>query len=127
MGVSLSSKWRKPGDTGPNPTQPAEAEFDLEQLDQRQLEAFDLTRCITEAMRHDPRTDHGIAKAIGVSKGYMSKWISSVGAEQLGRFARFCLTTGHVGPIQKLADELGFELKPKRQPRQRRLKPITND
>lgn len=127
MGASLSSKWRKPVDTGANPAQPEETEFDLEQLDQRQIEAFDLSRCLTEAMRHDPRTDQKIAKAIGVSKGYMSKWLNSVGAEQLGRFARFCLTTGHVGPIQKLADELGFELRPKRQRRPRRLKPVTND
>lgn len=127
MGHSLTAKWRKPVDTGANSTQPEETDFDLEQLDLRQLEAFDLNRCLTEAVRHDPRTDQQIAKAIGTSKGYMSKWLGSVGAEQLGRFAKFCITTGHVGPIQKVAHELGFELKPLRPRRPRRLKPVTND
>lgn len=120
MTASLDPKWRKPLITGENQAQQEETSFDLECLDQRQLAAFDLSRCLNEAMRHDPRTDQQIAKAIGASKGYMSKWLTSVGAEQLGRLARFCLTTGHVGPVQKLAYELGFDLKPKR-PRRRAI------
>ncbi|WAC75332.1 hypothetical protein OU995_11800 [Roseateles sp. SL47] len=114
MSRSFEPKPMKPANTGQNDPQPVETEFNLELLDLRQLEAFDLARCMTEAVRHDPRTDQQIAKAIGASKGYMSKWIGSVGAEQLGRFVRFCRTTGHVAPIQKIAHELGFELKPKK-------------
>jgi len=124
MGESLNPKWRKPLDTRVDSAQPAQTSFDMETLDARQIEAFDLTRCMTEAVRHDPRTDQQIAKAIGASKGYMSKWLGSVGAEQLGRFARFCEETGHIGPLQKVVYDLGFELKPKRSRRRAARRPV---
>lgn len=119
MAQSVSRQLWKPVNTGENEAQPEETEFDLELLDEEQLAAFTLARCLNEARRHDPRTDQQIARAVGASKGYMSKWLNSVGAEQLDRFARYCQQTGHIGPIQKVVYDLGFDLT-KRRKRPRR-------
>lgn len=111
--ASFERRQWKPGNTGQNDptTEPA---FSMELLDEKQLAAFDIARCMDEALRHDPRTAQQIGKVIGTSKGYMSKWLNSVGAEQLGRFAKFCQATGHIAPVQKIVHDLGFEIRPRR-------------
>jgi hypothetical protein len=56
------------------------------------------------------KTDEDIAKAIHVSKGYMSKLLRSLWVSQLKRFLRFMRETHCISPLQVLAYEMGCEL-----------------
>jgi hypothetical protein len=70
--------------------------------------------CLNECIRHDGREHQQIAAAIHISKGYLSKLLASVWWAQIKRLIRFCKETRCLAPVQKIADELGYELRPKK-------------
>jgi hypothetical protein len=69
---------------------------------------------VNECLRADGRDDQEIATAIHISKGYMSKLIRSVWAAQIKRLVAFMKETRCAAPLQKIADEMGYELRAKK-------------
>lgn len=66
--------------------------------------------CLHECMRHDGRTDDEIGRAIHISKGYMSKFLRSVGETWAKRLVRFMRETNCIAPLQKMADDMGCDV-----------------
>jgi hypothetical protein len=57
--------------------------------------------------------DFEIADQMHISHGYMSKALKGVAGWYGRRLVLFCRITGSVAPVQWMADQLGYELKPK--------------
>jgi hypothetical protein len=119
MGTSLATEYRKPVDTGGNRVVTQRdfggvSQVRVALLDDHLVERMTLTGAFNECLRADGREDQQIAKAIHISKGYMSKLIRSVWAAQIKRLVAFMKETRCAAPLQKIADEMGYVLQPKR-------------
>lgn len=68
---------------------------------------------LADAARGSGMDDHEIADAIHVCPGYMSRFMRAVGQQWAQRLVRFCRTTGSLGPVQWMADQLGCDLVPR--------------
>lgn len=108
----------KPPDTSGNQQRFDTDGFDLELLSPAQLQAYSHSKALGEAIRHDPRTDQQIARMARISKGHLSKLRSGLWEEQANRLHALLVEVGHVGPLQKLAHDMGFELK-RRKPKKK--------
>jgi hypothetical protein len=119
MTASLSTEYRKPVDTDGNRVV-AQRDFGgvahvrFELLEPHLITKMTVTGSLNECLRHDGREDQEIASAIHISKGYMSKLIRSVWAAQIKRLIAFMKETRCPAPLQKMADEMGFELRAKK-------------
>jgi hypothetical protein len=51
-----------------------------------------------------------VARAVHVSEGYMSRFLSSLGEQWAKRLVRFMRATRCLGPLQWLADQVGCEI-----------------
>ena len=122
MSRSLEPPKRQPVNTSGNQERFDAHGFDLELLTPAQLAAYSHTKALGEAIRHDPRTDQQIARHAGISKGHMSKLRSGLWEEQANRLHALLVEVGHVGPLQKLAHDMGFDLK-RRRPRRKAKEP----
>jgi hypothetical protein len=117
--VSLEPKLWKPADTGGNGVVTQRDFGGVAPVALHVLDAALIARCtfsgsLAECLRHDGREDQEVARAIHVSKGYLSKLLRSVWAAQVTRLIRFMRETRCAAPLQKIADEMGFELRPKK-------------
>lgn len=117
--ISLEPKLWKPADTEGNRVVTQRdfggvAPVALHTLDASLIARCTFTGALTECLRHDGRDDQEIARAIHISKGYLSKLLRSVWAAQITRLTRFMRETRCAAPLQKIADEMGFELRPKK-------------
>lgn len=79
-------------------------------LDGQLLFRVSFSGCLHECVRSDGRTDEEIGRAINISKGYMSKFLRSVGEAWARRLVKFMRETNCIAPLQKLADEMGCDL-----------------
>lgn len=66
--------------------------------------------CLHECVRNDGRTDDEIAKAISISKSYMSKFLRGVGESWAKRLVRFMRETNCIAPLQWMADQMGCDV-----------------
>lgn len=119
MGSSLVTEYRKPADTGENRVVGQRdfggvAPVRLELLEPHLIARMTFSGAINECLRADGREDQEIASAIHISKGYMSKLIRSVWAAQIKRLVAFMKETRCPAPLQKIADEMGYELRAKK-------------
>jgi hypothetical protein len=119
MNASLCVENRKPADTGRNRVASQRdfggvAAVRVALLEQHLIARMSFSGAINECLRHDGREDQQIAAAIHISKGYMSKLIRSVWAAQTKRLIAFMKETRCPAPLQKMADEMGYELRAKK-------------
>jgi hypothetical protein len=119
MSTSLCAGQWKPADTAGNRVV-SQRDFGgvaivtLHLLEPHLIARASFAGCLNECIRHDGREHQEIAAAIHISKGYLSKLLASVWWAQIKRLIRFCKETRCLAPVQKIADELGFELRPKK-------------
>lgn len=115
MDRSFAATQWKPGDTGGNDVV-AQRDFggvtavEITTLDGPLLERISFTGALNECLRNDGREDQEIARAVHISKGYLSKLLRSVWAAQVKRLIKFMRETKHLGPLQVIAREMGCEL-----------------
>jgi hypothetical protein len=67
-------------------------------------------QCMSEAARHSELEDTQIAQRIGISPGYMSKFMRHVGAQWAARLVSYIRETNSIAPLQWIAHQVGCEV-----------------
>lgn len=116
---SVEAPQWKPADTGGNRVVSQRdfggvAVVELRLIEPHIVSRGTFTGMLNECLRLDGRDDQEIARAVSISKGYLSKLLRSVWWAQVRRFIRFMRETRCVAPLQWIADDLGFELRAKK-------------
>lgn len=68
---------------------------------------------LADAIRTAELEDMEVADRIGISHGYMSRFLRRVGDEWASRLVRFMVVTNNTAPLQWLANEMGCDLAPR--------------
>lgn len=63
---------------------------------------------INQCIYHDGRSAQAIARSIGTSKGYLSKLLNGLWAEQWARMRAFMRETNCAALLQRMAADLGY-------------------
>lgn len=74
------------------------------------LNRLTFSGALADCLRHDGREDQEIAKAIHISKGYLSKLLRSVWYAQARRLVAFMRETRCIAPLQWIAHQVGCDV-----------------
>lgn len=74
------------------------------------VERSTFMQCMSEAARHSQLEDLEIARRIGISPGYMSKFMRHVGTQWAERLISYMRETNSIAPLQWIAHQVGCEV-----------------
>lgn len=67
-------------------------------------------QCMSEAARHSQLEDRQLALRVGISDGYMSKFMRHVGTQWAARLVSYMRETNSIAPLQWIAHQVGCEV-----------------
>jgi hypothetical protein len=74
------------------------------------VERSSFMQCMSEAARHSHLEDRQLAMRVGISDGYMSKFMRHVGAQWAARLVAYMRETNSIAPLQWIARQVGCEV-----------------
>ncbi len=81
-----------------------------QRLPRAAVERATFMQCMSEAARHSELNDTQIAQQVGISDGYMSKFMRHVGTQWAQRLVSFMRETNSIAPLQWIAHQVGCEV-----------------